>query len=830
MDLKMKDFTGKYLPYIVGIIIFLAITLIYFSPTLEGKKIRSSDLIQFKGMSKEINDFRKETGEEALWTNNMFGGMPAIQISMVFHKNLMRYFKRIIELGFETPLKQAFIYFIGFFILLLVLRINPWLSIAGAIAFAFSSYFFIILEAGHTSKASAIGFMAPVIAGIILTYRGKYIAGGLLTVFFLALEILSGHPQITYYLMIMVLMLGIIELIQHYKEKALPSFFKASAVLIVAAILAILTHFASLWGTYEYSKYTIRGKSELTHDKDNRTTGLDKDYATSWSYGKVETFNLLVPNLYGGSSHGRLSSFSQSYQLMQQNGVSNAGEIIKQMPVYWGPQPFTSGPVYLGAVVIFLFVLSLFIVKGPLKWWAVSVTILSVLLAWGKNFMWLTDLFLDYFPLYNKFRTVSMILVMLELTVPLMAILGMQKILEKEIDKKSLIRYGKYTLFITGGLLLFFIIFGGSIFSFSSPDDAAVGLPDWLMRALREDRQSLLRSDSIRSLVFVLLTSGLLWGYITGKLKKQYVLIFLPLLFIADMWPVNKRYLNNDDFERKSRVANPYAATVADQFILQDNTTLYFRVFNMTEALDKSARTSYFHKNIGGYHGAKLRRYQEMIDFPLIAERSKLVNAFSNQPTEESINRTFAELPALKMLNTKYVIYNNESEPLINPHALGNAWFVNEVIIVDNADEEIEAISTIAPDSIAVTDKRFDQYLSTHPYNKNPKGNITLMDYKPYQLTYQYNINSNQFAVFSEIFYEKGWNAYVDGRKLPHIRVNYILRGMVLPAGNHELIFRFEPKSYYVGQNVSLISSLLIIILILGYFYIRWKKPSIKLP
>jgi hypothetical protein len=817
MNLNIKDLAVKYFPHAIGIVAFIVITFIYLSPMLEGKRVKASDTIQFKGMSKEIVDYREKTGEEALWTNNMFGGMPAIQISVLFAKNLMRYVDKIFKLGFQTPAGQIFMYFVGFFILLLVLGVNPWLSITGAIAFAFSSYFFIILEAGHNSKAAAIGYMAPVMAGIILTYRGKYMAGGLLTVFFLALEILSGHPQITYYLMIMVLVYGIIELIGHYRSKQLPAFFKASAVLIFAAVMAVLTHAASLWGTYEYSKDTIRGKSELSNNKENRTGGLDKDYATSWSYGKAETLTLLIPSLYGGTSHGALSKNSETYDVLKQNRIPNTDDIIKQMPLYWGPQPFTSGPVYVGAIVLFLFVLSLFIVKGPLKWWAISITILSVLLAWGKYFMPLTDFFLDYFPLYNKFRTVSMILVMAELTIPLMAFVGLQKILESEVDKKDILRYGKYTLIGFGALLLFILLFAGSLFSFSSINDAGSGLPDWLMGAIKADRRSLVQTDTMRSLIFILLAAALLWAFVAGKVQKKYVLIFLPLLILADMWPVNKRYLNNDDFEKKALIENPYKKTAADKFIENDK-DLYYRVYNMTEELDKSARTSYFHKNIGGYHGAKLRRYQEMIDIPLTTERGILVKALTQkEPTAESIFVAMSQLSALNMLNTKYIIFNNDAEPLLNPYALGNAWFVRGIQEVNNADEEIAALDGLAPDSIVVVDKRFHDYLGSHPLQPGPRGTISLTEYRPNRLTYNYNSSSDQFAVFSEIYYDKGWNAYLDGKKVPHVRVDYVLRGMVLPSGTHDLQFRYEPKSYFVGQNISLISSLLILLAVAGF-------------
>jgi hypothetical protein len=827
-DYNLKNAGKKLLPYLAAIIIFYGLAIIYMYPMIEGKDIKASDILHTKGMAKEIVDYRNSTGKEALWTNSMFGGMPAYQISIIYSDNLMRYVNWAVKFWQQNNLGLVFMYFFGFFILLLVLKVNPWLSIAGAIAFAFSSYFFQILEAGHTSKASAIGYMAPVIAGAILTYRGKYIPGGILFALFLSLEVISSHPQITYYLMLMLIVLGIVELLKHYKEKNLVKFYKSTAVLILAGLLAILTNTANLWGVYEYSKYSIRGKSELSAEKENRTSGLDKDYATSWSYGKMETFNLLIPNLYGGSSRGELSQNSETYALLKQNRVPNSDQIIKQMPLYWGPQPFTSGPVYIGAVVIFLFILSLFILKGPMKWWAVSVTVLSVLLAWGRFFMPLTNLFLDYFPLYNKFRAVSMTLVMAEVTIPLMALLGLQKIFASEVNKKDLLRYGKYTLMITGGILLFFLIFGGALFSFSSDQDSASGLPAWLMDAIKSDRHSIMQSDVLRSLAFVLVTAGLLWAFVAGKLKKNMMFVLIPILILADMWPVAKRYLNDDDFEKKSAVENPFTANTADLSIRKDK-TLYYRVFNLREDLDKDARTSYFHKSLGGYHGAKLRRYQEMIDFPITDERGNLVKALTSQPTDQSLSQALQSLSAINMLNTKYIIYDYSAEPIVNPYALGNAWFVKEAKMVSTADEEIAAVQSFNPESTAVVDKRFESYLDSHPFQPAGTGMISLTSYSPNKLTYEYTAPADNLAVFSDIYYDKGWKAILDGKEVPHIRVDYILRGMVLPAGNHKLEFRFEPKSYYTGQKISLIASALIILVLLGwliYYGRSWMKGS----
>lgn len=805
---------GKLLPYAAALVIFILIIVVYFYPALEGKKLSASDMAHFKGMSKEIVDYREKTGEEALWTNRMFGGMPAYQISVNYDKNLMNYVHQVFRLGFHLPIGMVLMYFFGFYFLLQVLKVNPWLSIAGAIGFAFSSYFFIILEAGHTSKAYAIGYMAPVIAGVIMTYRGKYLLGGLVTAFFLALEIVSGHPQITYYLMIMILIYGIIELIRHFREKQLKAFGTASAVLIIAAILAVLPNIASLWSTYEYSKYSIRGKTELTSEQENRTSGLDKDYATQWSYGIDETMTFLVPNFKGGASQGSVTKNSALFEALKQNRVSTPEQFLDGLPLYWGPQPFTSGPVYVGAIIIFLFIFSLFYLKGPLKWWGITVTILSILLSWGKYFMPLTDFFLEYVPLYNKFRAVSMTLVVAEFSIPLLAILAIDKLIRDDNKAKAL-KFLKISAYITGGILLFFALLAGSLYSFSSPKDATIGLPDWFLRAMEADRLKMFRMDAFRSLIFILLTLGILWIYVKGKLKLSYLLIILPILILADMWPVNKRFVNNKDFVKKSQVENPYQASKADLAILKDK-DLSYRVFDLNDAFDQSSRTSYFHKNIGGYHGAKLRRYQELIDQPLTKERQRIASVIIEQkmPMEEALKSA----TAFNMLNTRYFILNANMDPIGNPNACGNAWFVRGYKLVDNADEEIAALDGLRPDSIAVIDRRFGSYLSGFSVPSAPTGIIRLSSYAPNKLIYDYKTSRDELAVFSEIYYEKGWNAYVDGKKTPHFRADFVLRAMVLPAGDHKLEFRFEPKSYYTGQMVSLGSSLLLILLLLGYF------------
>lgn len=812
MNTKMGTDYRKYYPFAAALLIFALLTIVYFLPFFQGKSLSASDTIHFQGMSKEIVDYRAKTGEEALWTNNMFSGMPAYQISTEYHKNLMNYVNNILHFGFHAPVGIVIMYFLGFFFLLVILGVNPWLSISGAIAFAFSSYFFVILEAGHNSKAVAIGYMAPVLAGVIMTYKGKYLWGGLVTAFFLALEVLSGHPQITYYLMFMVLLYGVAELVRYIREKRIRDFVIASTVLVVAGILGVMTHTGNLWATYEYSKYSIRGKTELSSEKENRTSGLDKDYATDWSYGVAETMTLLVPNFHGGSSHGSLSKNSETYKALSQNRIPNPENIVKGLPLYWGPQPFTSGPVYAGAIVVFLFIFSLFYLKGPMKWWGIAITLLSIMLSWGKHFMPLTNFFLEYVPLYNKFRAVSMTLVIAEVSIPILAFIAMDKLI-KDDQKKNALKPLKLSLYITGGILLLFALFGGSLFSFSAAGDASLGLPDWFMNALREDRIKMFRSDSIRSLIFILLGFGVLWAYLSGKLKLNYLLLIIPLLILADMWPVNKRYLNDDDFKRKSQVTNPYQATKADLSILKDK-DLYYRVYNINEAFDGSARTSYFHKNIGGYHGAKLRRYQEIIENPLQAERLKIAQSLNEQniPLAEVLQNA----TAFNMLNTKYFIINEEAEPLKNPYACGNAWFVSDYRIVNNADEELAALDGLKPESIAVIDKRFEKNLAGFTKPGTVEGSINLTSYSPNHLVYDSKSSQDALAVFSDIYYEKGWNAFIDGKETPYFRADFILRAMIIPAGEHKIEFKFQPKSFFVGSNISLAASLILIIVLVG--------------
>jgi len=833
----MKNLSFKSLtPYVIALVVFVAITFVYFYPVLEGKKIKQHDIKMYKGMSKEIVDHRQATGEEALWTNSMFGGMPAWQISVSYKGNLMKYVDKVITLWLPYPANYVFLYFLGFFILLLVLRVNPWVSIVGAIAFALSSYFFIILGAGHTSKAHAIGYMAPVLAGIILAFRGKYLWGGILTAFALALEIYSGHLQITYYLLILVIVYGVYQIVETIKSKNYLHFGKAASILIMAAILATLTHSTNLWSTYEYGKDTMRGKPELTKDGSNKSSGLDKDYITAWSYGTAETFSLFIPNIKGGASGimGNIDEIKNADPAYRQ-------AIATQGNAYWGDQPGTSGPVYVGAIIFFLFIFGLFIVKGNLKWALLVATILSIMLAWGKNFMPLTDIFIDYVPGYAKFRAVSMILVIAELTIPIISILALNKIFtEPEVIKKN-IKSFYISAGITLGSLAIFYLSPSLFFSFLSDieayqfgelmkgkDAAQVSV---YMASLEDVRVAIFKGDVLRSLIFIIATVAIIYLYINTKINKFVFIGLISFLILIDMFSLNKRYLNNEKvgssyamWESKRNANTPFTPSKADKMILQD-TDPDFRVLDLTKSPFNDASTSYFHKSIGGYHGAKLQRYQDLIEHNIDSEIQAIIGGLSSGTSINQISDVLSKQHVLNMLNTKYILYNPNTAPLLNQSAYGNAWIVKDYKVVNNADEEISQLKTTNLNELAIVDKRFSGLLSSN-YEYDPIAQVNLTSYAPNKLVYSFNASKEQIVVFSEVYYDKGWNAYIDGQKTDHFRANYILRAAKVPKGKHEIEFRFEPKVWVIGEKVSLASSSLLIILLLALVFIEFKSKG----
>jgi hypothetical protein len=813
---------NKILPYAAAVILFMVISFAYFPDVLEGKRLNQNDQRTWKGGSHEIAKFEEKTGEHSFWTDSMFGGMPTYLISNYAPGNWVSYLYQILDFNHDMrPVGFVFLYMLGFFIALLLFGVDPWLSIVGAIAFGFSSYFFIIIGAGHLTKVAAIAFMPPVIAGIYHAYTKNKLGGTLVMTVFLALQLLVNHLQITYYTFIIVGIYLISQFIETLKNKKFADFAKTSAFLFVGVMIAVATNFSQIITTYDYGKDSTRGKSDLVTDKNNQTSGLDKDYATSWSYGKTETFNLFIPNLVGGASGGALTENSQMYKALQEYGAKNPEQIIKSMPTYWGPQPFTSGPVYIGALVIFLFLLGMFLVKGQIKWWIVSITALSILLAWGRNFMPLTDFFMDYFPGYNKFRTVSMILVIAEFSMPLLGFLALKRIVDKEVSEKEILKAVMYSAVGLVGLALIFMIPG--IFSFSATSDAQQ-IPKELISALESDRASLLRSDALRSIVFVLMGAGLIWAFLKQKISKNILYLTLGLAVLFDMWTINKRYLNSDDFVSKISAEEPYTASTADNFILKDKEK-DFRVLNLTVSPFNDASTSYFHKSIGGYHGAKLERYQELIDNVLQNELEILTQTLQAKDLDEKkINSVLSQLSVLNMMNTKYIIIDPNSLPMMNYFRLGDAWFVENVKTVENANDEIKAVQRFSPEVTAIVDKRFGDRLFN--FTKDTAAVIQLTDYKPNQLTYRTKSASDQLAVFSEIYYGKGWNAYVDGKPSPHFRADYVLRAMKIPEGEHQIVFKFESKIWKTGNTISLIGSGLFIIFIVGgiFFMIRQQK------
>lgn len=818
---------SNWLAIVSALLLYFIVSIVYFSPVMQGKVLQQHDKMVWQGAAKEANDFKEKTGEKTLWTNSMFSGMPTYLINNISDGNQIKFLHKTFNLnGNLKPVPFLFLYLLGFFIALMAFGVNPWLSLVGAFAFAFSTYFFLFIQAGHMTKAYAIGYMAPIIAGVYMAFNKKELWGTILMAVFLSLQILVNHLQITYYTFLIIMVFGIFQLVNSLKDKQMRPFFKSISYLVVGALLAVGTNFLSLSVVYDYGKDSIRGASELTTEQGNRTSGLDKDYATAWSYGQFETFNLLIPNLMGGASQSDLGTKSETYKALKQLGQPNAKKIVQQMPTYWGDQPGTGGPAYIGALVIFLFVLGMFLVSGKLRWWIFTATVLSILLAWGKNMMWFTDLFLDYFPGYNKFRAVSTTLVMAELTIPLLGILGLQKIISGEYDAAKIKKQLLYALSITAGLIVLLMI-GLSLSStaFQSPNDVAVfGQNDVLVDAIRADRASMFNSDALRSLFFVIFGAVSIYLFLTKKIKRNLFIVIIGLGIIIDLWAVDKRFLNDSHFVKDNKKNEQFQPSVADQSVLQDQDPNY-RVLNIGVSTFNDASTSYYHKSIGGYHGAKMRRYQELITYYIAPEIQQFGASLQKGATQQAVALALSQLKVLNMLNTKYLIYNPGAAAIPNSYANDNAWFVDNFQMVANADEEIHAIANIDPRKTAVIDERFKA--QTFDFTKDTSASIALTSYKPNALVYRSKTSTDQMAVFSEIYYNKGWKAFVDGVEVPHFRVDYVLRAMKVPAGEHEIEFKFVPEIYSTGKMVSTLSSILLLLLFASGFYydhMRQKK------
>jgi hypothetical protein len=824
---SLAKFAKSHLIILLG---FLALALAYMSPVLDGKVLSQHDMTQAEGLKQELSKFHKETGESSQWTNSQFSGMPSFHVGPTGAKTtFFREFSKVMRLGARTinPIAILFTYLLCFYILLITLRVPPWLSAIGAIAFALSSYNLIILQPGHISKAYAIAYMAPVVAGILHTYRGKYLAGGLIFLLGLGLELYYNHLQITYYLvllsLIIVLSLGVHAVI----EKQIKKFITASAVLLIAAILALLPNFSTLWVNYEISKQSLRGKPVLSQNQENQTSGLDKDYALSWSYGKVETFSLMIPYITGGKT----AALGENDKAMEKVSPQ-LRETVAGQNQYWGAKASTAGDNYSGAIVVFFFVLGLILIKGPLRWWILISSLLSIMLAWGNNFPALSNFFLDHVPFYNKFRTVEMTLVIVCFNIPLLAFLVLDRIVkEPELiirnRKQFLVAFG-----LTGGLSLFFSLAPG-IFSFFTEREQLIFNQQLqganaqyasqfrqFMDELEAARIYLFRHDAIRSFILIAIAFILTWYFASRKLKLAWFLGALAVLITLDLWLIDQRYLNKDNFVSKRQQENSWSATPADEYILQDP-DIHYRVANLTVSPWQDGTTSYYHKSIGGYHGIKLRRYQDLIDVYLSQGLQNLIGVLNAQPTQMQVDSILAQQQVLNMLNTKYFILNPSSQPLENLHAMGHGWLVNDIRLVENPDEEYLALGNTDLTRVAVVDRAYEELVPDRFRHDSISGSVSLIEYRPNRMTYEVELDQPSLVVFSEVFYEGGWNASINGEPVPHLRANYILRALPVEAGVHTVEFEFIFEPFETGETISFAGSVFILLLLLGFLGYR---------
>ncbi len=816
------QFKSQVLPHLIAIAVFLVITLVFFHPIFFGNKaIQQSDVLQGIGAGQEIKEYREATGEEPLWTNSMFGGMPAYLISVVYPgEGIVNTLQTIYSLWLPRTPGIIFKAMLSFYILLLVFGIRPYVAIAGAIAFGLGTFNMISLEAGHVWKVDAIAYMPLVLAGIHVALKGNRMWGFTLTALALAFEIDSNHLQVTYYLLLIVILYGVASLVHAIRVKQLQPLMLNVGILVLAALLAIGTTAGRLWNTFQYSQYSIRGASELSTDQpSDNEGGLNRDYAFAWSIGTWEAFTLLVPDFAGGASNRGLSPDSETADFLRSQNINRQQiqQFIDNAPTYWGKKPFTGGPTYAGAIVCFLFVIGCFFAPRGHRAWLIAATLLSILLAWGKNFPVFNNLMFDFFPGYNKFRVVEMAMIIALMCMPLLGFIGLEKLLQKGFDPVTQKRFWLASG-ITLGLLLTLIVFAGAGKYESAVDQQYIsqGMTA-LVDTLREDREAMLRSDAFRSFLFIAAVIALLYFYLKRNLSFPILAAGFGILMLIDFWSIDRRYLNDEDYVRESNRLGFFNATEADQYILQDTTQ--YRVLNLQNTFN-DGRTSYFHASIGGYHGAKMRRYQDLIDRYLSEEINRIIQQIQQG------SRNFSNIPVLNMLNTKYIMAgSNQNAVLTNPGAFGNAWFVSQVNEVNSPDEEIEALANTNLQEAAIVDvSRFP--LTQTSYNSG--GSIRLTDYQPNHLTYEVEAAGESFAVFSEIYYADGWKALIDGQDADYVRANYILRALPIPAGTHTVEFVFDPTSYRVGSTSTVIFSILLLIALLGSMVYTGKDLSRK--
>lgn len=826
----------KFLPDLIAILAFIVISFIYFFPAItEDRILFQHDTVAGAGAGQEAKEYYERTDERTRWTNALFGGMPTYQMSPSYDSTEpLTFVQKVYHLFLPNYVWLTFIMMLGFYILLRAFGIPAWLAGLGGIIWGFSSYFFILIAAGHIWKFITLAYIPPTIAGIVLAYRKKYLLGGIITALFMAMQILSNHVQMTYYFLFVILFMVGAFFEDAWRKKELPQFFKATGVLIVAGLIGVSINLSNLYHTYEYSKETMRGKSELKYEgaaAKQTSSGLNRDYITQWSYGIGETFSLLVPNVKGGAS----VPLSRSEKAMEKANPMYSS-LYSQLTQYFGDQPMTSGPVYVGAFVLMLFILGCFIVKGPMKWALLGATIFSILLSWGKNFMGLTDFFIDYIPMYNKFRAVSSILVIAEFTIPLLAILTLKEILTKPELLKEKLKYIYISFGLTGGLALLFAIAPRLFFPTYIPGNEMAALQNALpadqlspiIANLEEMRVHLFTSDAWRSFFIVTIGTLLLLAYNAKKLKATWTVAAIALLCLGDMWSVNKRYLYDEQFIPKSEQTATFRKTQTDELILQDP-SLDYRVLNFAGNTFEENNTSYWHKSVGGYHAAKLRRYQEMIDHHIAKEMQAAYQEVATAGGQmDSVNA--AKFPVLNMLNTKYFIFpagqQGQTVPIENPYTFGNAWFIDKIQYVNNANEEIDAIGQVDLQQTAIVDSKFKEALKgVNEGYKDSLSTIRLTSYEPNQLVYETSSPQDGIVVFSEIYYP-GWTATIDGKPADIARADYILRAMNVPAGKHTIEMRFDPQSLHITEGIAYGAMALLLVGVIILIWIYRKKYS----
>jgi hypothetical protein len=810
----IQQIVKKFLPHLIVLVLFIIASIAYFGPAAQGKAIFQSDIVQYQGMAKQLKDYRRATGEETYWTDSAFGGMPTYQLGAKYPYNFIK--KLDLTLRFlPRPADYLFLYFIGMYILFLSLKLDYKLAFVGALAFGFSTYLIIILGVGHNAKAHAIAYMPLVLSGIILTFRGKYIPGFIVLTLGMALELVANHFQMTYYLLLLVVCIGVAYLIDAYKKKMLPHFAKAIAVMMIGVLIAVGLNATNILATKEYADASTRGKSELTINPDNSPkeggSGLSYDYITKYSYGIAESFNLFIPSLMGGGSGDQFPVDSEAEEVLLRMGASrqDVADIMQQVPLYWGDQPGVAAPAYIGAVIIFLAVLAMFLVRGRIKWWIVTAFFLSLFLSWGDNFRTLTEFAINYVPLYNKFRAVTSIQVIIELVMPLIAIVGLNQLLNDFVKPEKKLKALYYSAGIVGGLAVLFLLFKSTLFDFESQYDVYFieDLGIQFVDAIREDRMNVFTSDTLRSLIFVLLTAGVIWGHLKYKLNKTLVIAGVALLIVVDLVGVDRRYVNNDDFVDSKVMERPFQKNGADLQILEDED--YYRVYDETNNAFNSAQASFYHNALGGYHAAKIGRVQDLEDFYI----SK------------------GDVGVLNMFNVRYKITKREGGGEIaqrNPYPNGPAWFVENAMLAETANHEIQLLKNLDSKRTAIIHKDFKEFIPLENVVRDSSAAIELVSQKPQHIVYETSSNSPQLAVFSEVYYPKGWNAYVNGKVAPYFRADYALRAMAVPEGNNKIEFKFEPKVIKTGTTITLAASVVFLLLLIGCGYLVFLRVIIK--